>query len=182
MARLYLVRHGRARAGWEEQDPGLDDLGRVQAAAMAARLAPLGPLALVSSPLARARETAVPLEVRWGVDADIAEAVREVPSPAGVAVADRPMWLREAMAGTWADLDDRFSRYRDGVVACLRGLDTDTVVTSHFIAINAVIGAAVGDDRIVIRSLDNCSVTVIDQAPDGLVLVEAGHEADTLIR
>ena len=38
------------------------------------------------------------------------------------------------------------------------------------------------DDRLVIRSLDNCSVTVIDIADGRLVLVEGGEEADTLIR
>ena len=52
MPRLYLVRHGRAAAGWNtDPDPGLDAVGRHQAAAMTARLAPLGPLELVSSPL-----------------------------------------------------------------------------------------------------------------------------------
>ncbi len=61
-------------------------------------------------------------------------------------------------------------------------IDTDTVVVSHFVAINAVIGACLGDDRLVIRSLDNTSVTVVETTPDGLVLVAAGHEADTLIR
>jgi broad specificity phosphatase PhoE len=58
----------------------------------------------------------------------------------------------------------------------------DTVVVSHFIAINAVIGACTADDRLVIRSLDNTSVTIVETTPDGLVLLEAGHEADTLIR
>ena len=53
---------------------------------------------------------------------------------------------------------------------------------SHFVAINAAIGAAIGDDRLVIRSLDNCSVTVIDVVDGRLHLVEGGHEADTLIR
>ena len=38
-------------------------------------------------------------------------------------------------------------------------LRADTVVVSHFIAINAVIGSATGDDRLVVCSLDNCSVT-----------------------
>ena len=46
-----------------------------------------------------------------------------------------------------------------------QALDEDTVVFSHFVAINAVIGACVGDDRLVIRSLDNCSVTVVDVDP-----------------
>ena len=53
---------------------------------------------------------------------------------------------------------------------------------SHFIAINVAIGAALGDDRLVIRSLDNCSVTVIEVTDGALRLVEGGHEADTLIR
>ena len=58
----------------------------------------------------------------------------------------------------------------------------DTVVFSHFIAINVLIGAALGDDRLVIRSLDNCSVTVVDIVDGVVTLVEGGHEADTLIR
>jgi broad specificity phosphatase PhoE len=56
------------------------------------------------------------------------------------------------------------------------------VVFSHFIAINVLIGVALGDDRLVIRSLDNCSVTVVDIVDGEVVLVEGGHEADTLIR
>ena len=37
MTRLILVRHGRAAGGWDDDlDPGLDDLGRAQAEAMAA--------------------------------------------------------------------------------------------------------------------------------------------------
>jgi len=35
---------------------------------------------------------------------------------------------------------------------------------------------------VVIRSLDNCSITVIDVLDGRLHLVEAGNEADTLIR
>ena len=98
-------------------------------------------------------------------------------------MADRVEWLRAAMAGTWSALGAPYTAFRDGVVAAVAGLGEDTVVCSHFIAINAVIGAAVGDDRLVIRSLDNCSVTVVDVAADGgLTLVEGGHEADTLIR
>ena len=68
-------------------------------------------------------------------------------------------------------------------MAWIAARPADAVVVSHFVAINAVIGACVGDDRLVLRSLDNTSVTVVDTTPDGrLVLVEAGHEADTLIR
>jgi broad specificity phosphatase PhoE len=182
MPRLYLVRHGRAEAGWEQDDPGLDDVGRAQAEAAAERLAPLGPLALVTSPLRRARQTAEPFEARWGTVATIADAVRELPSPYGVPAVERPNWLRSVMGGTWNALGPRYVQFRDEVVAFLRDAAVDTVVFSHFVAINAAIGAAIGDDRIVVLALDNCSVTMIDATPDGLDLVEGGRQADTLIR
>jgi broad specificity phosphatase PhoE len=86
------------------------------------------------------------------------------------------------MAGGWGELDERYLSYRDDVVNAVRAIDSDTVVTSHFIAINVVIGACVGDDRMVIRSLDNCSITIVEVAGGVLHLVEGGHEADTLIR
>ncbi len=180
---MYLVRHGRAAAGWNtDPDPGLDDLGRHQAAEMTARLAPLGPLDLVSSPLRRCQETAVGLATAWTTEPRIEPGVAEIPSPDGVAMADRVEWLRLAMAGTWSAMGPRYTSFRDGVADAVRALPHDTVVTSHFIAINAVIGAALGDDRMVIRSLDNCSVTVVDVLDGVLHLVEGGHEADTLIR
>ncbi len=183
MTRLYLVRHGRAAAGWDtDADPGLDEIGRGQAQAVAAWLAPLGPLPVVTSPLLRCRETAAPLADLWRVEACIESGVAEVPSPEGVDMADRVEWLRGAMRGGWNDLGDRYLAYRDQVVTSLSRIAADSVVFSHFIAINVAIGASLGDDRLVLRSLDNCSVTVIDHVADVLHLVESGHEADTLIR
>ncbi|MBV9044707.1 MAG: histidine phosphatase family protein, partial [Alphaproteobacteria bacterium] len=66
MARIYMVRHGKAAAGFgEDMDPGLDATGKAQAEAVAQKLAPLGPLAILSSPLKRAQETAAPLAALW---------------------------------------------------------------------------------------------------------------------
>lgn len=183
MSRLFLVRHGRAAAGWDtDVDPALDGLGRQQAEAVAEALAPRGPLAVVSSPLLRCQQTARPLAAAWGAEVRIEPRVAEIPSPAGVAMSDRVEWLRVAMAGDWSDLGSHYVSFRNSVVAAVTDLTVDTVVFSHFIAINAIIGAALGDDRLVIRRLDNCSVTVVDVADGGLTLVEAGHEGDTLIR
>ena len=63
MTLLYLIRHGRTAwnndgrmQGWA--DPGLDDLGRLQAQALARRLYSESFAAFYSSPLARSRETA----------------------------------------------------------------------------------------------------------------------------
>ena len=183
MTRLYLVRHGRAAAGWDtDPDPGLDEIGQRQAEAVAARLVQFGPLPILSSPLRRCQETAMPLAGNWGVEATVEPAVAEIPSPEGIAMADRIDWLRAAMHGTWADLGSRYVDYRDMVVSTLVATEADAVVFSHFVAINGAIGAATGDDRLVVRSLDNCSVTVVVVIDGVLHLVESGHEADTLIR
>lgn len=100
---------------------------------------------------------------------------------------DRVDWLRDKMAGTWTECaatsGDVYARYRDEMIETIRGFREDAVVFSHFVAINAVIGAATNDDRMVIASLDNCSVTIFDIESDGtLILREIGREADTLIR
>lgn len=183
---VYLVRHGRASAGWDDDpDPGLDAVGRGQALALADRLGPMGaevPPGVVSSPLRRCQETAAPLARRWDVPVVTAPAVAEIPSPEGVAMGERVPWLRAAMAGSWTDLGSRYVDYRDAVVAAVAAQSPGTVVVSHFVAINAVIGACLGSDQVLLRSLDNTSVTVVERTGGGLRLVEAGHEADTLIR
>ena len=120
MTRLYLVRHGRAAAGWDtDPDPGLDEIGQRQADDVAARLAPLGPLRILTSPLRRCRETSAGLAQAWHVEAEVATAVAEIPSPEGVAMADRIEWLRVAMRGTWSELGPRYVNFRDGVVGAL---------------------------------------------------------------
>lgn len=180
---VTLVRHGRASAGWDtDPDPGLDDLGWEQARAMAEAVGALGPRQLWTSPLRRTRETASALEDRWSVSALVVPEVAEIPSPDGVPMGERVVWLRAAMAGNWADLGERYTRWREQVVATIAAIDEPTVVVSHFIAINAVIGAATGNDAVVIASLDNCSRTEVEVV-DGQVLVRSiGHQADTLIR
>lgn len=179
MPRLRLVRHGHAAAGFsDEHDPGLDELGRAQADAVAATLAPLGPMPIRVSPLRRTRETAAPLEAAWGVTATLDERVAEIPSPTDD-LAERGAWLSRAMAGTWTDLGPEYEAWRDRFVASLSDLEHDTVVVSHFIGINAVVGRAVDDDRIMHVALGNCSVTTIETAPGHLTVVELGAQAVT---
>ncbi len=183
MPRLYLVRHARAAAGWDTAaDPGLDRIGRTQADELVERLAALGPLPILSSPLRRCQQTAAPVARRWQQRVTIEPGVAEIPSPEGVDMRDRVDWLRVAMRGTWADLGERYTAYRDHVVATVCAQPADAVIVSHFVAINAVIGSATGDDRLVIHSLDNTSVTTVDVVAGRPVLVEHGREADTLIR
>lgn len=184
MTRIYMVRHGRASAGWDTAtDPPLDAFGEQQAAAVARTLGTLGPIDIVTSPLVRCRETAQPLAQLWAVEPRIEPGITEIPSPTGYSMRDRLGWLRQAMAGNWSDLDSIYTDYRNIAYETIRAMPTDTVAFSHFVAINAVIGKVLNDDRVLIDSLDNCSVTVFEVSPSGeMDIIQRGHEADTLIR
>lgn len=180
--RLYLVRHGRATAGFAEAyDPGLDDLGQGQALALAQELAPLGPLPILTSPLKRARETATPLEELWQVTAQVEPRVAEIPSPTEN-LQERTTWLHQALQGRWSDLSPFHQTWRDALVAFLCTRNASTVVTTHFVAINVAVGAATGDDRMVCFEPDHCSCTVFDVVEGNLRLVSLGRQRATQIR
>ena len=181
MARLHLIRHGQAAAGWDaDPDPGLDELGRAQAAAAAARMAPLGPMSLVCSPLRRTRETAAPLAEAWGMVPTIESRVGEIQSPTAD-LAERGAWLRTALAGSWADLGPEHHVWRDELLATLGALTEETTVITHFVAINAVLGVALGDDRLMVRSVGNATTTVVDHDGDRIRVVSEPGEATTTV-
>ncbi len=184
-ARLYLVRHGQAAAGFAAaRDPGLDAVGRRQAEAMAAALAPRGPLALVVSPMRRARETAAALEGAWSTTGRIEPRVAEVITPGHDSVdlmAQRGVWIRRLMQSTWSAEPAALQAWRADVLAALGELTRDCVVVSHFVAINVAVGAATGDDRITVFRPDNCAVTVFDCRDGALELVELGREQQTRV-
>jgi broad specificity phosphatase PhoE len=161
VSRLYLVRHGQAAGSWDgDLDPGLSDAGRSQAEALTETLP--GPLPLVVSPLRRTRETALPLERHFGISARVEPRVGEIATPDGIGLADRGSWLRELMGLRWPELSNGLQAWRQGVLDALSELRRDTVVVTHYIAINVALGAVTGDDRVVHTAPENASVTVID--------------------
>ena len=179
--KLYLIRHGQPSAGFEEDpDPGLDELGHRQAAAVAKDLAPLGPLSLMTSPLQRARDTAVPFEKTWTCEARIEQAVAEIPSPTQD-LAERTIWIRQAMQGRWSDLPEFYQDWKGRLIDFLCSLETSTVITSHFVAINAAVGAATRDERMICFEPDHCSCTVLEVADGTLHVVTLGKERETTI-
>ncbi|MBW1817841.1 MAG: histidine phosphatase family protein [Deltaproteobacteria bacterium] len=182
MARIYLVRHGEAAARWaDELDPGLSELGRTQAREAEEALAPLGPLDIVSSPLMRARETAEPLVNSWGVKPRIERRLTEIPTPEEV-MDTRMAWLEQTVKKRWADLDGDLAAWRRGVIDAVLALERDTVVFSHFVAINAALGAAVDDDRVMHFWPNNASISIVETDGSTLALIERGGEAVTDVR
>ncbi|MEY3316078.1 MAG: hypothetical protein RL388_702, partial [Actinomycetota bacterium] len=148
---IALVRHGRASAGWDTAlDPGLDDLGRKQADEAAEKLDLIfvgQQVQIISSPLLRCQQTAKPFAKLRKASVQVCTEVAEIPSPNGIEMSGRVDWLRVAMQGTWADLGGEYVEFRDLVVKFVQSLKTNAVVFSHFVAINAVIGSLLSDDR-----------------------------------
>lgn len=182
MARLILVRHGEAAAGWAaDADPGLSERGRAQAETMASSLAPKGPLPIVVSPLRRTRETAAPLEAEWAIEARVDPGVGEIPSPTDD-LAHRGTWLAGLFGRTWDELPKDLHDWRDSVLSALRAIDEDSVVVSHYVAINVAVGAATGSPAFVSYNPDYCSQTVVDASERGLSIVDRGTERTTRVR
>jgi broad specificity phosphatase PhoE len=173
---IYLVRHGEAAAHWsEETDAGLSSLGSQQAAAVAASLAGRGPSTIFSSPLRRARETAAPLENLWRAPARVEAAVAEIPTQ-GVALAERSSWLNGLLQRGWEGADASSRQWRENVLSFVMGLESDAVVFTHFVAINAVLGAALGRKEVYLFRPANASITVIEKKDGRLRVIEQGVE------
>lgn len=185
MIRLHLVRHGQAASGWGgHTDPGLDDLGRRQAELTAADLAArLEPVAVVSSPLTRARQTAEPLAASWSTAVEVVQAFGEIPSPTDD-LAERAAWLSGALRSRWTELDRSVTRWRAGLVAAALEMRTDAVVFTHFVAINALVATATDVEAVTVFLPANASVTEVQVDPGaGLLRVVAlGAEAPPELR
>lgn len=181
-ARVVLVRHGKPDGTWgRDPDPGLDARGHEQARVVADVLGSTGPLPLVVSPLRRTLETAAPLAERWGVEVVIEAGVGELVAPPNPSP-DHASWLQSLMAGRGVDAPDVMTPFRNRVLSAIRTITTDTVVVTHFLAINAAVGAATNDDRVVCFAPGHCSRTVIEITDGELTLVELGEPGSGVAR
>jgi broad specificity phosphatase PhoE len=181
MPRIFLVRHGHAAASFtDDLDPGLDETGTAQAQAVAPDLAKNAPLKLISSPLKRAQETALPLQALLGGEISLEQRVSEIPSP-GLSLDERGSWLRGVMSGVWRDQSDELKVWRDELVNCLISQQTDCAIFSHFVAINVAVGFAEKDDRLTLFRPANASVTIFETDGESLILKSRGSEAETKV-
>ncbi len=86
------------------------------------------------------------------------------------------------MVDEWPNLGRNLRQWRQDVIEALASINTDTVVFTHYIAINVAVGLATNDTRVVCFKPDNASITVLETGGDTLVLLKRGAEADTEIR
>lgn len=188
MSRLYLIRHGKPAAVWGEadEDPGLDEAGKAQANAARDYLMSLPeadrPKRVVSSPLRRCRETALPTAEALGVEVEVDPFVGEIPTPQALSAEQRPAWLRSVFQGRWKEVegDLDYDAWRSDVVKSLHARG-DTAVFSHYVAINAVMSHLDGDERVLVFRPDHASISTLETDGERLTLVERGREAATQV-
>lgn len=192
MALIFVIRHGRT-TGAAEPDPGLDDAGREQAARVAQELQQrlAVPATLVSSPLRRCRETAAPLAAAWGRSLRIDPRATELPSPQNEHLL-RAQWLQRVLPGTWDEVARAGEAFQPGYAAALAawraGLHElllacreDTVVFSHFVAVNSLIGLVRGGEGLSGVMPDHGAIAVFETAGRQLRLLELGRQMATAV-
>lgn len=179
---IYLVRHGQAAAGWnEDPDPGLSETGWQQASAVDAFFAP-GPVRpIITSPLRRARETARPLSQRWGLTPAVDTAFAEIPAPAGYSLSQRMQWLLAMRDQSWPGCGKELHEWRGRILQQLQQLPDQAIVFTHFMVMNAVVGAATGNDALVCYQPDNGSILQLQLRPETIDIADWGSQSGTRV-
>lgn len=181
MPKLFLIRHGKAAASFtEDPDPGLDDTGHKQAHETALQLLHKAPLSLVSSPLKRAQETALPLAQMLNQKVSLETRVAEIPSP-GLGLKERGPWLQGIMSGCWDQVDRPLKRWREEMIECLLAVKQDTAFFSHYVVINTLVGFAESREEVLVFRPDNGSITAFETDGQSLTLISRGAEASTKV-
>ena len=188
MSQLVFVRHGQTEANRTgvllgRMDPPLNDAGREQAAAVAARVALLEPVRVATSPLVRTVETAEIVAAACGLAVEVDDRLIEVDYGEydGLPLADLPpdlvwKWRNDADFAppggeSLASVGKRMGEYTSEVLDALA--NGPLVAVSHVSPIKASVLWALGlPDLYAWRlRLDNASITRLAPGPDGPVLL-----------
>jgi broad specificity phosphatase PhoE len=134
---------------------------------------------IISSPLIRAQETARPLAEALGIKPAIVDPFREIPTP--VDRADRQTWLRTIALQNWQDQHDMVRDWHAALLAELLNVREHTVVFTHFMVLNAIVGSLQQRDRVVCFLPANTSVTTLRWSGDEHQLIELGQQLKTRV-
>ncbi|MFE7129432.1 histidine phosphatase family protein, partial [Streptomyces sp. NPDC057638] len=187
---LVLLRHGETAltpqkrfSGSGGSDPSLSEAGRRQAEAVATALAARGTIqAIVSSPLARCRETAEAVAARLGLDVRIDKGLRETDFGAweGLTFAEAQerypdelaSWLASPKAAppggeSFAAVTRRVSAARDRLLAAEAG--RTVLVVTHVTPVKTLVRLALGapPDSLFKMELSAASLSAVAYYADG---------------
>ena len=181
---IYLIRHGEANAARDEDpDPGLSEKGKLQSEELKKDLTHdlSSSFDAISSPRLRAQETAKPLKESLGFDLNINDTFAEIPSP-GVPLSERRNWLRGIFNAKVTELEEPQFLWRNSIIESLKMLKKDTIIFSHFMVINCVVGWIKNSVKFVSFHPDNCSVTKIRKEKDEFKILTTGRDFTTTVQ
>lgn len=199
--RLILLRHGQTPLSVDKRysgrgNPDLTDVGRAQAEAAAERVARLGPIdAIVSSPLARARDTAEAVAARVGVSVRVLDDLTETDfgSWEGLTFAEVSARDGDAHRRWMGDTSiappdgESFDAVRARVERALATVRREhagqtVVVVSHVTPIKTLLqlGLDVGPSILYRLHLDLASVSVVDFYDDDAASVRLVNDTSFL--
>ena len=195
MIKIYLVRHGEATEGWTSQDPPLSELGKSQAKSLMTFIESIfdenstNNTNAISSPLNRCIETASLALEKQNLEIEINDNFRELPSPT-IDLDKRVDWLRRILPLTWPELlkDNEtmesgvdFTQWKENIMSNIYSLKKDTIIFTHFVVINAVIGEILKSDKVINFKPSNCSITEISKINDKLKIVKLGKSLESKV-
>ena len=184
MTKIILVRHGEASASWEKSsDPGLSNLGVNQAeecAEILFKFKDIENFDLKSSPLKRALETGEKLKTKLNKRLSIDSTYAEIPSP-GVSFKNRQKWLKEIFNKKIDELEKPQKNWRENIISEIKKIENSTIIFSHFMVINTIVGYVKKDESMVCFYPDNCSITKLNKFEDEIHLVNLGSELSSRI-
>jgi broad specificity phosphatase PhoE len=181
MSRLFLIRHAQPEALWgQADDPGLTKPGKAEAEAAAQRMAGHGIMKIYTSPLKRARETAAPIAAAYKSQPVVEPRIGEVAAPPGTR--DRRKWLDETFPWgdintmrKWEQVDPGLQQWRQNVVQAATSLTEDAIFVTHYVAINAIVGAAMKSDYTVVCRPEFASITEMVVENGQLIMLFRGE-------
>ncbi|CBS91455.1 putative Phosphoglycerate mutase (plasmid) [Azospirillum lipoferum 4B] len=185
MTRIFMIRHGKSAAGFDEAlDADLSELGHRQAAIAAAAVARrLPPMPIIASPFQRARSTAEPLARAWRQPMAISPEITEIPTPPHLGeenLAARRPWLTAIMASRYGNLGDDIEIWRQSLIDFVANTKQDSILFTHYLTINAIVGAAQNDDRVALCDPGYCTVTELEVCSGQISVIGIGLDYDLL--
>tara|TARA_X000000950_G_scaffold21540_1_gene23258 strand:- start:657 stop:1208 length:552 start_codon:yes stop_codon:yes gene_type:complete len=179
---IWLVRHGEAAAAFDQNtDPPLSDLGREQAAVSAESLSRCVPddAQLLTSPKLRAIQTGEPFAGLRKRVLDIDRRFIELPSPGKLS--ERKDWIQRVLKGQWSELPESVHDWQRDTVEAIQGLQSPTVIFSHFLVINTVAAHMSGEDDVLQCAPANGSVHHLRVERERWHWIERGEMLQTVV-
>ena len=161
---IILIRHGEASASWgDDPDPGLSQLGENQAIELINNneLLLLENYHFISSPKSRALMTAAPLAKKYNKDVEINAVFSEIPSN-GIDPKDKKDWLTKIIKMDLINLPNEVNNWRSELTKQILLIERDTIIFSHFMVINALVGELAKHPNLLHFYPDYTSITKIN--------------------